>query len=268
MTFPLHLLSGHCLIVLSLTTLQFSSAAPNATSPEQAETHIPRLFIASDSTAAQTDKRPQYGWGEFLGEQFDPDRLEVVNLAKSGRSSRTFISEGWWAQLLEQSRPNDWVIIQFGHNDATAIGAPQFRGSLPGLGPETETLLNHTTGKQETVRSFGACIREMLRDVRSAKLRPILVSPTVRKSWQDGKIVRDAEGHGEWTRQIALQENVPFIDLNSRVANILDALGPEKIETMYQGKTHFRASGAQLHAATLAVELANQFGLPLKHRLQ
>ncbi|MBD5779135.1 rhamnogalacturonan acetylesterase [Pelagicoccus sp. NFK12] len=264
MTSPLHLLASHCLIALSLTTLQFSSAAPNATSPEQAEHHIPRLFIASDSTAAQTNKRPQYGWGEFLGEHFDPDRLEVVNLAKGGRSSRTFISEGWWAELLEQSKPRDWVIIQFGHNDATAIGASMFRGSLPGLGNESETLLNTKTGERETVRSFGSYLREMLRDAKAAKLHPILVSPTVRKSWQEGKIVRDAEGHGEWTRQIALQENVPYIDLNSRVTDILDALGPEKVETMYQGKTHFRAPGAQLHAATLALELANHLDIPIK----
>ncbi len=38
-----------------------------------------------------------------------------------GRSSRTFITEGLWENLYKQLNPGDYILIQFGHNDAGKI---------------------------------------------------------------------------------------------------------------------------------------------------
>ena len=63
------------------------------------------------------EKRPETGWGERLQSFFDNKLVEVRNYAKNGRSTRTFISEGLWDNLLAHVKPGDYVFIQFGHND-------------------------------------------------------------------------------------------------------------------------------------------------------
>src|SRR5215203_5215415 len=80
------------------------------------------LFLVGDSTMAQklASKRPETGWGEALQQYFDVDRVRVVNLAKNGRSTRSFQTEGRWEALLEELKPGDYVFIQFGHNDEKA----------------------------------------------------------------------------------------------------------------------------------------------------
>ena len=79
-----------------------------------------RLFIAGDSTLAHFNDLsylyPRYGYGELLKEYFD-DRLEVVNLALSGRSARSFLREANYKRLFDEIKPNDFLLIGFGHND-------------------------------------------------------------------------------------------------------------------------------------------------------
>src|SRR6186997_1349104 len=59
------------------------------------------VHLAGDSTMGEglPERRPETGWGEFLQAQFDPSRVRVSNQARRGRSTRTFLSEGFWAAL-------------------------------------------------------------------------------------------------------------------------------------------------------------------------
>ncbi|MDE3198593.1 MAG: lysophospholipase, partial [Acidobacteriota bacterium] len=140
---------------------------------------LPRLFIAGDSTAA--DGIPNaIGWGRPFPSFFDPQRINIVNEAKGGRSSRTFITEGLWDRLMADVKQGDYVIIQFGHNDGGEInGARIARGSLPGLGEETEEIDNQLTGQHEVVHTFGWYLRKMVRETGEKGATPILFSLTV-----------------------------------------------------------------------------------------
>ena len=86
---------------------------------------VPQLFVAGDSTASFYNANPknQQGWGAVLQPLFDESKLRVVDVARGGRSSRTFITEGHWDRMLADVRAGDFVIIQFGHNDSGAINA-------------------------------------------------------------------------------------------------------------------------------------------------
>ena len=76
------------------------------------------MVLAGDSIVqAYPLNHPRRGWGQFLADHFDSG-VKIVNLAKSGRSTKTFRAEGLWAKLLAE-KP-DIVLIQFGHNDARA----------------------------------------------------------------------------------------------------------------------------------------------------
>src|SRR5205085_80024 len=61
------------------------------------------IWIAGDSTAAEklAAKRPETGWGEMLGQYFRPGEVRVANRAMNGRSTRTFISEGRWKNIVD-----------------------------------------------------------------------------------------------------------------------------------------------------------------------
>ena len=68
----------------------------------------------------------------MFADYFDPAAVNIVNRARGGRSSRTFITEGHWETITSALKPGDTVLIQFGHNDARVA-----LGSLDGLGYET-----------------------------------------------------------------------------------------------------------------------------------
>src|SRR5262245_3153365 len=77
------------------------------------------IVLVGDSTV-----QPSSGWGPGFEKMLRPE-AKYVNWAKGGRSSKSFIDEGWWTKAIAE-KPN-YVLIQFGHNDQ------------PGKGPQRET---------------------------------------------------------------------------------------------------------------------------------
>src|SRR3954469_25489674 len=67
---------------------------------------LPTLFIVGDSTLKSN--APLRGWGQELGQFFDPNKLNVVNRAIGGRSSRTFQNEGRWDKVLAELKKGDF----------------------------------------------------------------------------------------------------------------------------------------------------------------
>ncbi|MBE8717044.1 rhamnogalacturonan acetylesterase [Cellvibrio polysaccharolyticus] len=210
-----------------------------------------QIFIAGDSTAATYSAPDQQGWGALLGDYIDPQKATVHNLARGGRSSRTFISEGSWQSLIDQVKPGDIVIIQFGHNDASKINDDsRARGTLPGIGDESVTIDNLLTRQTETVYTFGHYLRKMANDVLAKKATPVLMSLTQSNNWQNGSLLRNGS-YGRWAYELALELNVPFVDLNNLVADRLEALGAEKVAAFYpKDNTHFNPDGARIHTET------------------
>src|SRR5215472_5945469 len=79
------------------------------------------LWVVGDSTANNTNHQ---GWGDPLADYFDAAKINVVNRARAGRSSRTFYTEGLWDNVREQFKPGDYVLIEFGHNDGATFDRP------------------------------------------------------------------------------------------------------------------------------------------------
>ncbi|MDR0901250.1 MAG: GDSL-type esterase/lipase family protein [Opitutaceae bacterium] len=218
--------------------LELDEAAPRA------------LFIAGDSTAASGNINA-IGWGKMLGEYFDPAKIEVVNKALGGRSSRTYITEGHWDRLLGAVRPGDVVLIQFGHNDGGEINDERrARGSLPGLGDESREIDNKITKKHEVVRTFGWYVRKMVADARAKGAWPVLLTITVRNYWKDGRVERGSGGFNEWIRRLAESENVPLVDHGKLIADRYEQLGRGEVNAFFpRDHVHTSADGARLNAA-------------------
>ena len=194
---------------------------------------LPTLFIVGDSTL--NSNAPLRGWGQELGQFFDLSKINVVNRAIGGRSSRTFQYEGRWDKVLVDLKKGDLVILQFGHNDVGKYDDPaaKDRPALHSEGDETADV-TRIDGKKETVHSFGWYMRKYGNDVRAKGATMIYCSMVPHKDWLDGKIVRkERETFVKWTENAAKATGAAFIDLNEIVALEFERLGPEKVEPLF-----------------------------------
>ena len=147
-------------------------------------------------------------------------------------------------------RAGDFVIIQFGHNDAGALNQEppgstrplRARGTIPGIGNESEEIDNVITGKHETVYTFGWYLRKMIADTRAKGATPILLTLTKTQQLEDGRIACPADTYRQWTWQTAQSEKVAFVDLTRIIADRYQREGAGSRE----GAVH-RRHGAHQH---------------------
>ena len=237
--------------------------------PEPANATRPTLLLIGDSTVRNgrgDGQGGQWGWGDFVGESFDSAKLNLVNRAVGGLSSRTFRTQGHWDRARQFLKAGDFVVMQFGHNDSSPVNDDKrARGTIKGTGEETEAIDNILTKQHEVVHSYGWYLRQYIREIRAAGATPIVCSPVPRKSWTDGKVARSGtDGYAGWARKVAQEEGAAFIDLNDLVATRYEELGEEKVKALFADEnTHTSREGAILNAGIVAAELRRLPGDPL-----
>jgi len=261
-----HLSRSLFLLCLALATAAVSTAPLHA----QTTPSLPTLWIIGDSTVKNGAKGLE-GWGEEIGALFDPAKIQIANHALGGRSSRTYLTDGLWDKVTAGMKPGDFVLMQFGHNDGGKVsgelapGRPA-RASLKGTGEETAVADVGTTGKQETVHTYGWYLRKYIADTKAKGATPIVLSPVPRNDWKDGKVLRASNEYGKWAAESAKTENVPFVDLNEIVAAHYDQLGQEKVKTFFPFEhTHTNPAGAQLNAKSVVEGIEGLPDCPLKN---
>jgi lysophospholipase L1-like esterase len=186
-----------------------------------------RVAIIGDSTVASypqppVDRPDLTGWGQVFGEFFD-EQVVVLNHARSGRSSKSFLGEGLWDKTLAE-RPN-YVLIQFGHNDC------------PGKG-DRET--NPATDFRDNLRRYIA-------DARKIGAIPILVTPMTRRQFRDGQIYTILRPYAEAMLAVGGEEQVAVIDLHKASVELFNRLGDEGsayFSPNASDRTHFSRKGA------------------------
>jgi len=265
---PANALTALFLLALWLGQAQAQDAKPGMPAakpaPAAANSDLPALFLIGDSTVKNGTKG-QTGWGEVVGEFFDRGKINVVNRALGGRSSRTFLTEGLWGRVLADLKPGDFVLMQFGHNDGGELAkGSRPRASLKGNGDESKEVVIETTGKTEVVHSYGWYLRKYIADAKAKGATPIVLSPVPRKIWKEGKIIRAASDYGRWAAEAAQAGGSAFVDLNEIVDRRYDEFGPEKVETLFADEhTHTSMAGAELNAASVAWGLRQLQDCPL-----
>ena len=199
----------------------------------------PVLFLVGNSTMRTgtlgNGNNGQWGWGYFAGEYFDSNRITVENHALGGTSSRTFYNR-LWPDVIKGVRPGDWVIIELGHNDNGPYDSGRARASIPGVGTDSLNVTIKETGVKETVYTYGEYMRRFIRDVKAKGGHPILFSLTPRYAYEDKDstiIKRVNKTFGLWAKQIAEEQNVPFIDLNDISARKFEKFGKNKVKYMF-----------------------------------
>ncbi|CAM3743063.1 rhamnogalacturonan acetylesterase [Flavobacterium chungbukense] len=224
----------------------------------------PTLFMVGDSTVKNgkgDGAGGLWGWGDFIGQYLDTTKIRIENHALGGTSSRTFQDKGLWTAVLNKLKKGDYVLIQFGHNDNGPVNdSLRARGTIKGIGSETEEIDNILTKKHEIVHTYGWYIQKVVREAKSKGAIPIICSPIPRNDWQNGKVPRNDKSYGLWAKQIAEKEKATFINLNEKMALEMEKFGETKVTGTYFYKkdhTHTSAKGAVLSASVIIDELKN-----------
>ena len=183
----------------------------------------------------------------------------------AGRSTRTFINEKRWDNVLSTMKAGDYVIMQFGHNEGSKPDTSKagYRGVLRGTGDETVTL-KWKDSSIETVHTYGWYLKKFVHDANAKGAIPIICSMIPRNEFRDGKVQRADKDFGKWAKEVADSEGAFFIDLNNLSADKYDAMGPEKTKELFPGDhTHTNEEGARLNAASVAdgIKLLKNLGL-------
>ena len=242
------------LIVLSLLGAMLMLA-------EDSEIRVALVGSSACQSYGNKDPRLIYGWGEVLGEYFNP-RVKILNFAISGYSSKSFLERGKWEKTLA-SKPH-YVFITIGAND-------------PKKDPKRHTEPNTT---------YRANILRFIRETRAAGASPVLVTLNHSLRWDkqnqradffNGKVFRaDREPYSAVMRELAVSEKVPCIDLAKAQQETMEKMGLEKavkyyrvhdLKTMKLDCFHTNLAGAHLLAG-LIVEGLKKTDCPLKNELK
>lgn len=231
----------------------------------------PVFYIIGDSTVKNGDgtgKSQQWGWGSFIANYFDTTKMGVQNHAIGGRSSRTFITEGRWNRILETLKKDDYVIMQFGHNDGGPLDdTSRARGTIRGIGEDSAAIYNPIRKVNEVVHSFGWYMRKYIRDTKERGAIAIVCSPIPRNDWKDGKVIRSSESYSKWAEQVAKEEGAYFINLNNDIALKYESMGAEAVKPFFPvDHTHTNLDGAKLNAQ-IVIEGVRKLGIVMSYEL-
>lgn len=218
----------------------------------------PVVFTIGDSTVRNADEGDSmWGWGSVLAELLDTARVTVANCAMPGRSAQTYLDEGRWDSVYHALQPGDFVLIQFGHNDAGPINTGKARAELRGAGDESRVFRMEKTGQYQVVYTFGWYLRKFIMDVREKGAYPIVLSHTPRNKFDNGKIERNTGSFGAWTRDAAARAGAWYVDLNKISGDKLEKMANEQGlrlvgEYFKNDHTHTSLKGARLNAQSIA----------------
>lgn len=229
------------------------------------------LFLIGDSTVANGNGvKGLWGWGKFLPQYIDTTKIAIENYAVGGTSTRTFQTNGiWnpklntrgmWDTVYSKLQKGDYLIIQFGLNDQSAVNdSTRSRGTLNGIGIDSVEIVNGITHQKETVHTFGWYLRRFVTQAKSKGATVIICSSVPRNKWVNDKLIRNENGFPQWAMEVAKAENVPYIDLNTLIANAYDQEGKNAVTEKYhivKDDTHTVEAGAILNASIVANSIA------------
>ncbi len=221
--------------------------------------NIVHVYLIGDSTVSAYKHKfaPKMGWGQKIS-MFFYDQVIVHNAAVPGRSSKSFYEEGKFEKVKKRLGRGDYLFIQFGHNDAKRKDSKRYTD------PHTD---------------YKIYLNKYIAEAREKGAVPILVTPVERRNFSSDGILIDT--HGDYPaamKQLAVEEDVPLIDLNAKSKQLFNKLGPNNTKQLFlwvepnkyhhfpNGKrdnTHLQELGAT-KIASLVVKEIEGLNIPLE----
>ena len=182
------------------------------------------IVLIGDSTLAPRDAQSKLGsWGDALKPSLLPGN-GIVNRSVGGRTVRT--TKPSWAKSLELISKGDFVIIQFGINDA---------------------------GKKRLVEEaeFKKTLAEFADDVIAKGATPIICSPVSNAGWGKASkadapfmITASRRVYGDYAKAVAAEKKLAYVDMTALTATELAKIGKDAALVLFVGDTQRKGKPA------------------------
>jgi len=173
------------------------------------------IFMIGNSTMADkplNDGNPEKGWGQIFPLYFN-EGIKIENHAVNGRSTKSFIDEGRWDSVLSSIKPGDYVVMEFGHNDAKKDDPKRFADANTDYKKNLEKFITETQQKGGI---------------------PILATPIVRRRFDEKNEFYDVHGdYPKVVRNLSEKMNVLMLDLHKISEQYIIKLGEERSKNFY-----------------------------------
>jgi lysophospholipase L1-like esterase len=185
------------------------------------------VYVGGDSTVCDQPTLDYGGWAQQVPQYFNYP-LSIANYADSGESSGSFLGSGALFGAIESRlHANDWVLLQFGHNDKT-----------------------------NTAANFHDNLTAMVTRVKAKGAFPVLVTPVARAQFVGSVVgpqhINDTGANlPVIVKQVATEQNVPVLDMTARTVQWLTQLGPngwQQYHALGTDVTHTNPAGAAVEA--------------------
>lgn len=240
--------------LLSSLDAQSKSIAANETVEKQVSSvsvknpKATHFFIVGDSTASPFNDPyfyPRYGFGTKIQDYLNP-KIEVVNLALSGRSSKSFLTEANYKILCDNIKKGDYLLIAFGHNDEKT----------------EEARYTNPNGNKDTEGSFANSLYvNYVKLAQDTGATAILCTPIVRRA--PGKayegayvhITKDVEGfpggdYPQAIRDLAKETGALLVDNTAMTKELYEKLGDKETLMLHAWTGHKEANVDNTHLNT------------------
>jgi len=208
------------------------------------------VFLSGNSTVVNQDDEPWASWGQMIPNFFGPG-VAIANHAESGLTLGSFLGSNRLEKILSVMKKGDYLFIEFGHNDQKDKG--------PNDG---------------AFKSYSERLRIFVNSFREKGGIPIIVTSTGRRSFDtEGNVIETLGDFPTAAKQVAIELNVPLIDLNLMSKTFYKALGVEESKKAFvhypansypnqkialADNTHFNPYGAYELSKMIVQEILDQ----------
>ena len=215
-------------------TFEFNGNRPTIQSLKlEKDSKATTLFLCGDSTVVDQEGEPWASWGQMIPRWFN-EKICIANYAESGETTTSFMGEKRLDKVLSMIKKGDYLFVEFGHNDEKDKG-----------------------GKAGAFLNYAENIRTYISKAKMKGANPIIVSPTARRSFNNGKVTNTHGDYPKAAKKAAESAGVPFIDLTQMTTDMLQAFGDNNSKNLYvhypagtysnnalKDDTHFNPFGA------------------------
>ncbi len=168
------------------------------------------LFLVGDETMAELTQPEDItdsaavGWGQMLP-KFLPADAVVENHAVDGATTKSFMDEGQWQEVMARVKRGNTLMIQFGHHEY-----------------DEEDYRHYTT-----LEFFENNLLQMIKEAQKKHLRIVLLTPTAKNFFKDDVLYPRHGGYAEGVRRVAAHTHLPLIDIDALTTALIEIKGAD-----------------------------------------
>ncbi len=176
-------------------TLEFNGDHPSIANLQIEKVDVPTVFVIGDSTSCDQSSEPFNSWGQSITRFFKPE-VAVANHGESGETIGDCLSRHRFDKIWSVMKPGDYLLVTSGHNEP-----------------------NGKNGNMTFDQRFYDDFKRVVDQTRTLGGIPVLVTPISRAPGS-----QSLGPYPDELRQLAKDDNVALIDLNSATATFYKAV--------------------------------------------